>query len=110
MRYGLRLATVLVAVSTWVLLGAVAEACPSCRDGLAQGPQANTVRGVFYSILFMMSMPFVICGGLGAYFYLLVRRARLQSPVTANAGSAPAPLNTAQNNAAPSELAVSNPS
>jgi len=35
------------------------------------------MRGYFWSILFMMSMPFVIFSSLGSYFYFQVRRARL---------------------------------
>ena len=34
------------------------------------------VEGYFWSILFMMSMPFLILGSLGAYFYYQVRQAR----------------------------------
>ena len=71
--------------SRWVLallivlmfVGAV-SACPTCKDGLAQNDpgRANMVRGYFWSILFMMSMPFLILGGLGSYFYFEIRRAR----------------------------------
>jgi hypothetical protein len=39
------------------------------------------VRGYFWSILFMMSMPFLIIGGLGTMFYLDVRRARRRQAV-----------------------------
>jgi hypothetical protein len=60
-------------------VSACAEACPNCRDGLSQGPNANLVQGYFFSILFMMSMPFVIFGSLATYWYLLIRRARLRS-------------------------------
>ena len=71
-------------VSRWLLvavltlsLAAVCQACPTCKNGIADGPQqAGMVRGYFWSILFMMSMPFVIFGSLGTYFYLEVRRAR----------------------------------
>jgi len=56
----------------------VATACPTCKEGLVAGDHdsANLVRGYFWSIIFMMSMPFLILGGLSTYFYLLVRRAR----------------------------------
>ena len=33
----------------------------------------------FWSILFMMSMPFLILFSLSTYFYLLVRKARLEA-------------------------------
>jgi hypothetical protein len=43
---------------------------------MAEGQhQMGMVRGYFWSILFMMSMPFVIFGGLATYFYLQVKRA-----------------------------------
>ena len=53
-------------------------ACPTCKDGMAHHDPAamNMARGYFWSILFMMSMPFLILGGLSAYFYLEIRRAR----------------------------------
>lgn len=38
--------------------------------------QAGMVRGYFWSILFMMSMPFTILTGLGTYFYFQWRSAR----------------------------------
>jgi hypothetical protein len=56
----------------------MADACPTCKDALHTDPaQANLMRGYFWSILFMMSMPFVIFSSLGSYFYFQVRRARL---------------------------------
>ncbi len=57
-----------------LLLAALAEACPNCKDGLATDPaKQGLMRGIYYSILFMMSMPFFIFGSLSAYFYYLVR-------------------------------------
>lgn len=57
-------------------------ACPTCKDGIAEGPQhAAMVRGYFWSILFMMSMPFIIFGTLAAYFYYQVRQARAAQTV-----------------------------
>lgn len=55
-----------------------AEACPGCKDALSENdPQhARMVRGYFWSILFMMAMPFTIAGTFGTFFYLEVRRKR----------------------------------
>ena len=72
------------ALARWILtialmltFAAACQACPTCKDGIAEGGQhAGMVRGYFWSILFMMSMPFLIFGGLGTYFYLQVRQAR----------------------------------
>ena len=59
----------------------VALGCPTCKDQLANDPEAqNIARGYFYSILFMLSMPALIFVGLSTYFYLLVRQARRKQP------------------------------
>ena len=71
--YGL---AILFAV-TW---STVAWSCPNCKDTLANDPaQAGLVRGFFWSIMFMVSMPFLVFGGISAYFYWEIRRARLAS-------------------------------
>ena len=55
----------------------VALACPTCKENLANDPEAaNIVRGYFYSILFMLSMPPLILSGLSLYFYYEVCKAR----------------------------------
>lgn len=62
------------------LVESVAWACPNCRDALASDPnQAHLVRGLFYSIIFLLSMPFLILGGLSSYFYWQVRQARTRA-------------------------------
>ncbi len=68
----------LLAVILVVGLQALAVACPTCKDGLAQNDPAgqSLAQGYFWSILFMMSMPFLLFSALGAYFYWEVRRAR----------------------------------
>ncbi len=63
----------------FLLVGAeFADACPGCKDALSENdPQhARMVRGYFWSILFMMAMPFTIAGTFGTFFYLEVRRKR----------------------------------
>lgn len=61
-----------------VLIGTV-EACPNCKETIAGDPaQQGLAKGIYYSILFMMSMPFFILGGLCTYFYYLVRREKLK--------------------------------
>ena len=65
------------------LSAAVATACPTCKDSLAHDPaSANLVRGYAYSILFMLSMPPLILGGLSAYFYWEVRKAKARQANT----------------------------
>lgn len=68
-----------------------ALACPSCKQALADSKGGNMIAGYFWSILFMMSMPFTLLGGFSAYMYLLVRRAR-----AAASSSAPPALSPEQ--------------
>jgi hypothetical protein len=73
-------ALAVIAVVAIVLLPAgSASACPSCKVALAnQEGKGDLVTGMFYSIMFMLSMPFAILGSFSGYFYMLVRRARRQ--------------------------------
>ena len=71
-----RITKTIVAPLCFVALFAMlAEACPTCKDGLAGDPaRANVARGYAWSILFMMSMPFSILSGIGCYFYLQYKK------------------------------------
>jgi len=69
-----------LAVLLLVFLSSAVEACPTCRQGLADGQHASMVRGYFWSIVFMMSMPFLIFASLASYFYIQVSRARRSAP------------------------------
>ena len=60
------------------LLSTTAEACPSCREALAADASGgDLVSGFFWSILFMLSMPFTLLTLFLLYCYWLVRKARL---------------------------------
>jgi hypothetical protein len=76
----LLLAAVLALV---LLIASVAAACPTCKEGLAQSdPQGQSIAaGYYYSILFMMAMPFAILGTFGSMAYLSIRRARRNAEV-----------------------------
>lgn len=78
MQFTLAICVVLIVVQ-------IAEACPTCKDGIAENdPQrAALVKGYFYSILFMMAMPFVILSTFGSFAYLSIRKAQ-----AANVGQA----------------------
>ena len=54
------------------------DACPGCKDALAENDpqQAQMARGYFWSILFMMAMPFALVGTFGTFCYLEIRRKR----------------------------------
>ena len=54
----------------------VAQGCPSCQRALSDGSQGNLAAGIYYSILFMMSMPFAIVGVFGGFAYRAVQRER----------------------------------
>jgi len=61
-----------------LLIASVAAACPTCKEGLAQNdPQGQAIAaGYYYSILFMMSMPYIVLGTFGTIAYYSIRRAR----------------------------------
>jgi hypothetical protein len=60
-----------------LVLTSVAAACPTCKDALAgvEG-QGDIVGGYFYSIMFMVSMPFIILGVFSFCVYRAVKRAK----------------------------------
>jgi hypothetical protein len=68
---------ILPAAALVVVVGAcsVASACPSCQAALAgDEAQGDLARGIYYSILFMMSMPFAIVGTFGTLAYRTIKR------------------------------------
>ena len=72
-----RMPSTLLALLLVSTLSAAAVACPTCKEALAGDPlHQQMVVGYFYSILFMMSMPFVLLGTFGSFAYLSIRRAR----------------------------------
>jgi hypothetical protein len=75
----LRRSLVVMAVIAVVsLLAGDALACPMCKAALGSADRSHGdwVGGFFWSILFMISMPFIILGSFSGYMYVLVRRAR----------------------------------
>jgi uncharacterized paraquat-inducible protein A len=62
----------------------VAWACPGCKQALAtaDGEQANMVNGYYWSILFMLAMPFTLLALFGGSMYLAVRKARKQAALS----------------------------
>ena len=61
-------------------LADAATACPTCREGLAENdPHGQSMAaGYYYSILFMMSMPFIILTTFGSFAYRSVKRAQAE--------------------------------
>jgi hypothetical protein len=71
------IAVFLLAVLVLAAVPAAAEACPMCKAALAnKDGGGDLVSGFFYSILFMLSMPFAILGVFSGLMYREVRRAR----------------------------------
>lgn len=75
--------TFLLSMALCGLMASFAAACPTCKNALVENDPAHQsmVAGYFYSILFMMSMPFILLGSFGSYAYLLVRRSRRDEDV-----------------------------
>jgi hypothetical protein len=70
------------AVATFVLAlghGLSASACPNCKEALASqtGEGAKLKDGYYYSILFMMGMPFTLLGTGAFCFVRAVKRGSL---------------------------------
>lgn len=70
-----RIRTIFLSLIVALLLSSLATACPTCKESIGEHG-GNLVRGYQWSILFMMSMPFLILAGMSSMFYLDVRRAR----------------------------------
>lgn len=80
------------AVAIVLVASGIASACPTCKESLAHDPaSANLARGFYYSILFMVSMPFLIFGGMSAYFYWEIRKARARQAAEATKPELPKP-------------------
>ena len=73
-----RFARLLIPAVAMVLalgVGSAASACPSCQAALGgDESQGDLARGIYYSILFMMSMPFAIVGTFGTLAYRTIKR------------------------------------
>ena len=64
--------------SAIVLLStAAAEACPMCKTALGSNAR-HFINAWGASIVFMLSMPFLVAGSFSVYMYVLVRRARAE--------------------------------
>jgi hypothetical protein len=71
---------ILVLLVLAILAPAVAAACPLCKDAKANtdypGGSASLPKGFYYSILLMVSAPFLVMGGLLLRIHLARRRLR----------------------------------
>jgi hypothetical protein len=60
----------------------VAFACPTCGNSIEHSG-GNLAEGFYWSILFMMSMPFLVLGGLTLLCWLEIRKARRAAAASA---------------------------
>lgn len=81
----LRVAISLMVFAVILLSATDVLACPTCKEGIAENDPASAAQaaGYFYSILFMMAMPFLLIGTFGGAAYLSIRRAREQQVAAA---------------------------
>jgi len=56
-----------------------AQGCAMCKTAVG-GPDDPLARGLNVSILFLMSMPFLLAGSVGGWFFYLYRRSSRQVP------------------------------
>ena len=72
------IARVALAMALVMFVAGLAHACPTCKEGIDQNDPTHQsmAAGYYYSILFMMSMPFVVLGTFCSVAYLSIRRAR----------------------------------
>jgi uncharacterized membrane protein len=84
-----------IVVALVLLIASVAAACPTCKEGLAQNdPHGQALAaGYYYSILFMMSMPYIVLSTFLSVTYFVIRRARQKQE------SAEQPANALQHSA-----------
>src|SRR5262245_10681555 len=78
-----------IVLALLLLIASVAAACPTCKEGLAQiDPHGQSLAaGYYYSVLFMMTTPYVVLATFGSCAYYSIRRARHQREM---AGETPA--------------------
>lgn len=69
-----------LALAIVAFLAGDAFACPTCKEGIAENdPHAQSMAaGYYYSILLMMSMPFIILTTFGSFAYRSVKRAQAE--------------------------------
>ena len=80
-----RLAILIAIAAITICFADVAAACPTCKDSVGQNdPQYQSMaRGYYYSILFMLSMPFIIVTAFGTFAYRAFKQAESQRSATA---------------------------
>jgi hypothetical protein len=90
-RVSLLLLSISIAATTRIV-----EACPLCADNLASDAYGKSPtqlgRGFFWSIIFMMALPFVTVGVVAARIVIARRRTGAASPAAAPASGERGPM------------------
>ena len=84
----------IVVLAALVLLPVLLSACPLCKDALEDkttGLTNELGRGFYYSILLMVSVPFLVVGGLAFRIYRMRRRQGIEAGADVQAADATAP-------------------
>jgi hypothetical protein len=79
--------TTVLPLAAILLMASAAIACPTCGEGLMQAdPHAQSIAAGFkYSILFMLSMPYICLGTLCSIAYYSIRKAKAQQDAAGEA-------------------------
>jgi len=79
----------LMLLTLMVLAASAAQACPSCKEALgsSDAAQGDVVGAYFWSILFMLTMPFTLISCFSFTMWRAVKRANAEK-AAAEAGSA----------------------
>jgi uncharacterized membrane protein len=81
---------IIIAVALLALGVDAASACPTCKDSVAQNDPhyQSMAKGYYYSILFMLSMPFLIVTTFSTFAYRSIKRAEAERAAKATQGAA----------------------
>jgi len=90
--FGKRLVVAGLALCSLSLLAATAHACPMCSQSIAE--EDLLPHAYMYSILFMLTMPAMVFGGIGSVIYFKFRKFSADQ-TAAEPTAEPAPVNDA---------------
>lgn len=88
-----RITGLAIAVMVALLLAPLVRACPMCAEALENGKSGtgqNLSKGIYYSLLFMLSMPFLLTGAFGFAFYRMAKGNGARSSDLESASASPA--------------------
>ncbi len=90
-RSRLQTIVLLLALTSLALEANVSIACPTCKDSIAANDpeHEHMVKGYFYSILFMMGMPYLLLSCFGIYIWREVKKARARDAAKNQASAGP---------------------